>query len=149
MTVTAAITRLGVVAAAATVALDVRATLIYTAPPEQIPAFPALVIQYASSTFDLFPFGQVPTGQQFEQASVTILYLTSLGTIARAQTAVLAFVDAFRDLIAANQNLNGTIRQVRLTRATMGTVDYNGNDYVGAELTLEMDVYHATTWVEA
>ncbi|NBW66974.1 hypothetical protein EBR44_14620, partial [bacterium] len=78
-----------------------------------------------------------------------VTYLTNLPTIARAHPAVLAFVDAYRSLIASNQNLGNGVRQVRLTRASIGMQDYNGNEYVGAELTLEMDLYHATTWVEA
>ena len=149
MSVSGALARLAVVSQAATTALDVRANLIYSAPPDQLPSFPALVFQYASSTFDLYPFGQVPTGQCLERATLTASYLTNLGTISRAQAAVLAFITAFRAVIAANQNLNGECRQVRLTGANMGMVDYNGNDYVGCELTLELDLYHATTWVEA
>ena len=149
MTVVAALTQLGTVAQAATVALGVRANLIFAQPPEQLAALPAVVHHWSSSTFDQYPFGQVPTGFQFEQATITVMYLTNLPTMARAHPAVLAFVDAYRALIAANQDLANTVRQVRLTRATIGMVEYNGNEYVGAELTLEMDLYHATTWVEA
>ena len=149
MTVATAMTELGTVAQAATATLGVRASLIYSAPPEQVPAFPAVVMYWASSTFEQFPFGQVATGQQLEQATVTVLYLASTPTLARAHPAVLAFVDAFRDLIAAHQNLGGTVRQVRLVRASIGEVEWNGNDYMGAELTLEADLYHATAWVEA
>ena len=149
MTVVAALTQLGTVAKAATVALDVRANLIFSQPPEQLAALPAVVHHWSSSTFDQYPFGQVPTGFQFEQATITVMYLTNLPTMARAHPAVLAFVDAYRALIAANQDLANTVRQVRLTRATIGMVEYNGNEFMGADLTLECDLYHATTWVEA
>jgi hypothetical protein len=149
MTVAAALTQLGTVAQAATATLAVRANLIYSAPPEQVPAYPAVVMQYGGSTFDQFPFGQVPNHTQFEQATIEVRYLSGLPTIARAHAAILTFIDAFRALIAANQNLGNGVRQVRLTRATIGQIDYNGNEYVGAELTLECDLYHATTWVEA
>ena len=91
----------------------------------------------------------MPTGFQFEQATITVMYLTNLPTMSRAHPAVLAFVDAYRALIAANQDLANTVRQVRLTRATIGMVEYNGNEFMGADLTLECDLYHATTWVEA
>lgn len=149
MTVVAALTQLGTVAQAATVALGVRANLIFSQPPEQLAALPAVVHHWSSSTFDQYPFGQVPTGFQFEQATITVMYLTNLPTMARAHPAVLAFVDAYRALIAANQDLANTVRQVRLTRATIGMVEYNGNEFMGADLTLECDLYHATTWVEA
>jgi len=149
MTVVDALTQLGTVAKAATVALDVRASLIFSQPPEQLAALPAVVHHWSSSTFDQYPFGQVPTGFQFEQATITVMYLTNLPTMARAHPAVLAFVDAYRALIAANQDLANTVRQVRLTRATIGMVEYNGNEFMGADLTLECDLYHATTWVEA
>lgn len=149
MTVVDALTQLGTVAQAATVALGVRASLIFSQPPEQLAALPAVVHHWSSSTFDQYPFGQVPTGFQFEQATITVMYLTNLPTMARAHPAVLAFVDAYRALIAANQDLANTVRQVRLTRATIGMVEYNGNEFMGADLTLECDLYHATTWVEA
>ena len=149
MTVVAALTQLGTVAQAATVALGVRANLIFSQPPEQLAALPAVVHHWSSSTFDQYPFGQVPTGVQFEQATITVMYLTNLPTMSRAHPAVLAFVDAYRALIAANQDLANTVRQVRLTRATIGMVEYNGNEFMGADLTLECDLYHATTWVEA
>ena len=149
MTVVAALTQLGTVAQAATVALGVRASLIFSQPPEQLAALPAVVHHWSSSTFDQYPFGQVPTGFQFEQATITVMYLTNLPTMSRAHPAVLAFVDAYRALIAANQDLANTVRQVRLTRATIGMVEYNGNEFMGADLTLECDLYHATTWVEA
>jgi len=149
MTVVDALTQLGTVAKAATVALDVRASLIFSQPPEQLAALPAVVHHWSSSTFDQYPFGQVPTGFQYEQATITVMYLTNLPTMARAHPAVLAFVDAYRALIAANQDLANTVRQVRLTRATIGMVEYNGNEFMGADLTLECDLYHATTWVEA
>jgi hypothetical protein len=149
MTVVAALTQLGTVAQAATVALGVRANLIFSQPPEQLAALPAVIHHWSSSTFDQYPFGQVPTGFQFEQATITVMYLTNLPTMARAHPAVLAFVDAYRALIAANQDLANTVRQVRLTRATIGMVEYNGNEFMGADLTLECDLYHATTWVEA
>lgn len=149
MTVVAALTQLGTVAQAATVALGVRANLIFSQPPEQLAALPAVVHHWSSSTFDQYPFGQVPTGFQFEQATITVMYLTNLPTMSRAHPAVLAFVDAYRALIAANQDLANTVRQVRLTRATIGMVEYNGNEFMGADLTLECDLYHATTWVEA
>jgi hypothetical protein len=149
MTVVDALTQLGTVAKAATVALDVRASLIFSQPPEQLAALPAVVHHWSSSTFDQYPYGQVPTGFQFEQATITVMYLTNLPTMARAHPAVLAFVDAYRALIAANQDLANTVRQVRLTRATIGMVEYNGNEFMGADLTLECDLYHATTWVEA
>jgi hypothetical protein len=149
VTVVAALTQLGTVAQAATVALGVRANLIFSQPPEQLAALPAVVHHWSSSTFDQYPFGQVPTGFQFEQATITVMYLTNLPTMARAHPAVLAFVDAYRALIAANQDLANTVRQVRLTRATIGMVEYNGNEFMGADLTLECDLYHATTWVEA
>lgn len=149
MTVVAALTQLGTVAQAATAALGVRANLIFAQPPEQLAALPAVVHHWSSSTFDQYPFGQVPTGFQFEQATITVMYLTNLPTMARAHPAVLAFVDAYRALIAANQDLANTVRQVRLTRATIGMVEYNGNEFMGADLTLECDLYHATTWVEA
>ena len=149
MTVVDALTQLGTVAQAATVALGVRANLIFSQPPEQLAALPAVVHHWSSSTFDQYPFGQVPTGYQFEQATITVMYLTNLPTMSRAHPAVLAFVDAYRALIAANQDLANTVRQVRLTRATIGMVEYNGNEFMGADLTLECDLYHATTWVEA
>jgi hypothetical protein len=149
VTVVAALTQLGTVAQAATVALGVRANLIFSQPPEQLAALPAVVHHWSSSTFDQYPFGQVPTGFQFEQATITVMYLTNLPTMSRAHPAVLAFVDAYRALIAANQDLANTVRQVRLTRATIGMVEYNGNEFMGADLTLECDLYHATTWVEA
>lgn len=149
MTVVDALTQLGTVAKAATVALDVRASLIFSQPPEQLAALPAVVHHWSSSTFDQYPYGQVPTGFQFEQATITVMYLTNLPTMARAHPAVLAFVDAYRAMIAANQDLANTVRQVRLTRATIGMVEYNGNEFMGADLTLECDLYHATTWVEA
>lgn len=149
MTVVDALTQLGTVAQAATVALGVRASLIFSQPPEQLAALPAVVHHWSSSTFDQYPFGQVPTGFQFEQATITVMYLTNLPTMSRAHPAVLAFVDAYRALIAANQDLANTVRQVRLTRATIGMVEYNGNEFMGADLTLECDLYHATTWVEA
>ena len=149
MTVVAALTQLGTVAQAATVALGVRANLIFSQPPEQLAALPAVVHHWSSSTFDQYPFGQVPTGYQFEQATLTVMYLTNLPTMARAHPAVLAFVDAYRALIAANQDLGNTVRQVRLTRASIGMVEYNGNEFMGADLTLECDLYHTTTWVEA
>ena len=149
MTVSAALTQLGTVAQAATTALGVRANLIFSQPPEQLAALPAVVHHWASSTFDQYPFGQVPTGYQFEQATLTVMYLTNLPTMARAHPAVLEFVNAYRALIAANQNLAHTVRQVRLTRASIGMVEYNGNEFMGADLTLELDLYHATTWVEA
>jgi len=149
VTVSAALTQLGTVAQAATVALGVRANLIFSQPPEQLAALPAVVHHWSSSTFDQYPFGQVPTGFQFEQATITVMYLTNLPTMARAHPAVLGFVDAYRALIAANQDLANTVRQVRLTRATIGMVEYNGNEFMGADLTLECDLYHATTWVEA
>jgi hypothetical protein len=149
VTVVDALTQLGIVAQAATVALGVRASLIFSQPPEQLAALPAVVHHWSSSTFDQYPFGQVPTGFQFEQATITVMYLTNLPTMARAHPAVLAFVDAYRALIAANQDLANTVRQVRLTRATIGMVEYNGNEFMGADLTLECDLYHATTWVEA
>ena len=149
MTVQAALTQLGTVAQAATVALGVRANLIFAAPPDQLAALPAVVHHWSSSSFDQYPYGQVPTGFQYEQATILVTYLTNLPTIARAHPAVLAFVNAYRSLIASNQNLGNGVRQVRLTRASIGLQDYNGNEYVGAELTLEMDLYHATTWVEA
>jgi len=149
MTVVDALTQLGTVAQAATVALGVRANLIFSQPPEQLAALPAVVHHWSSSTFDQYPFGQVPTGFQFEQATITVMYLTNLPTMARAHPAVLAFVDAYRALIAANQDLANTVRQVRLTRATIGMVEYNGKEFMGADLTLECDLYHATTWVEA
>ena len=149
MTVVDALTQLGTVAQAATVALGVRASLIFSQPPEQLAALPAVVHHWSSSTFDQYPFGQVPTGYQFEQATITVMYLTNLPTMSRAHPAVLAFVDAYRALIAANQDLANTVRQVRLTRATIGMVEYNGNEFMGADLTLECDLYHATTWVEA
>jgi hypothetical protein len=149
VTVVDALTQLGTVAQAATVALGVRASLIFSQPPEQLAALPAVVHHWSSSTFDQYPFGQVPTGYQFEQATITVMYLTNLPTMSRAHPAVLAFVDAYRALIAANQDLANTVRQVRLTRATIGMVEYNGNEFMGADLTLECDLYHATTWVEA
>tara|TARA_R110000868_G_scaffold318982_1_gene579730 strand:- start:9441 stop:9890 length:450 start_codon:yes stop_codon:yes gene_type:complete len=149
MTVVAALTQLGTVAQAATVALGVRANLIFSQPPEQLAALPAVVHHWSSSTFDQYPFGQVPTGFQFEQATITVMYLTNLPTMSRAHPAVLAFVDAYRALIAVNQDLANTVRQVRLTRASIGMVEYNGNEFMGADLTLECDLYHATTWVEA
>jgi hypothetical protein len=149
VTVVDALTQLGTVAKAATVALDVRASLIFSQPPEQLAALPAVVHHWSSSTFDQYPYGQVPTGFQFEQATITVMYLTNLPTMARAHPAVLAFVDAYRAMIAANQDLANTVRQVRLTRATIGMVEYNGNEFMGADLTLECDLYHATTWVEA
>jgi hypothetical protein len=149
VTVVDALTQLGTVAQAATVALGVRASLIFSQPPEQLAALPAVVHHWSSSTFDQYPFGQVPTGFQFEQATITVMYLTNLPTMSRAHPAVLAFVDAYRALIAANQDLANTVRQVRLTRATIGMVEYNGNEFMGADLTLECDLYHATTWVEA
>ena len=149
MTVVDALTQLGTVAQAATVALGVRANLIFSQPPEQLAALPAVVHHWSSSTFDQYPFGQVPTGFQFEQATITVMYLTNLPTMSRAHPAVLAFVDAYRALIAANQDLANTVRQVRLTRASIGMVEYNGNEFMGADLTLECDLYHATTWVEA
>lgn len=149
MTVVAALTQLGTVAQAANVALGVRANLIFSQPPEQLAALPAVVHHWSSSTFDQYPFGQVPTGFQFEQATITVMYLTNLPTMSRAHPAVLAFVDAYRALIAANQDLANTVRQIRLTRASIGMVEYNGNEFMGADLTLECDLYHATTWVEA
>jgi hypothetical protein len=149
VTVVDALTQLGTVAQAATVALGGRANLIFSQPPEQLAALPAVVHHWSSSTFDQYPFGQVPTGFQFEQATITVMYLTNLPTMSRAHPAVLAFVDAYRALIAANQDLANTVRQVRLTRATIGMVEYNGNEFMGADLTLECDLYHATTWVEA
>ena len=151
MTVAAALTQLGTVAQAAATSLGVRANLIYSAPPEQIPAFPAVVCHWASSAFDQFPFGTTAaTGYQHETATITVMYFANASTLPRAHPSVLAFLDAFRALIAANQNLNDSVRQVRLTRASIGQLDYNGNDgYLGCEITLECDLYHATTWVEA
>ena len=149
MTVIAALTQLGTVAQAASASLGVRANLIYTAPPDQVPAFPCVIHHWASSTFDQFPYGPVATGTQKEQATVTVMYLTNAATIARAHDPILGFVDAYRALIAANQSLANTVRQVRLHRASIGMVEYNGNEYVGAELTLELDLYHATTWIDA
>jgi hypothetical protein len=150
VTVAAALVELGTVAQDATEALGVRANLIYSAPPEQIPAFPAIVMYYSGSTYDQYPFGQVATGIQFEQATITVQYFASASTLARAHPAVLAFCDAFRVLIAAHQTLANTVRQVRMTRATIGQLDYNGKDgYHGCEVTLECDLYHATTFTEA
>jgi hypothetical protein len=149
VTVSAALTQLGTVAQAATASLGVRANLIVASPPDQLAAFPAVVHHWTSSTFDQYPYGQVPTGSQYEQATVLVTYLTNLATIARAHSAVLDFIDAYRTLIAGHQNLGDNVRQVRLTRASIGMQDYNGNEYVGAELTLELDLYHATAWVEA
>ena len=149
MTVAAALTQLNTVAQAATATLGVRANLIFAAPPDQIAAYPAIIHQWDSSTFDQFPFGPVATGMQKETAVISVTYLSGVATIARAHSAILAFVDAYRALIAANQNLTDSVRQIRLLRASAGMVEYNGNDFVGADLVLEADLYHATTWVEA
>lgn len=68
--------------------------------------------------------------------------------MSRAHATVLATVEAYRTVIAANQSLSGTVRQVRLMHAKHDELEYNGTTFHGAVLTLEADIYHAVTWVE-
>jgi len=68
--------------------------------------------------------------------------------MASAHATVLGVIDAYRTVLAANQGLNGTVRQVRLTRASHDEVEYNGSSFHGATITLEADIYFPTTWLE-
>lgn len=151
MSVTTALARLAVVLQAAANLNNlggVRATAIYGTPPETVAALPALVHFWDSSSFGQWPQQSVPNGMQLETATITCLVLTKEPTMARAHATVLAVIDAYRDVLAANQVLNGTVRQVRLSRAAHDEVEYNGSSFHGATISLEADIYHTTTWVE-
>jgi hypothetical protein len=151
VTVTTALARLATVlqtAASASALGGVRATAVYGTPPETVAALPALVHYWDASSFGQWPQQTVPNGSQLETATITCLLLTKEPTMARAHATVLGVIDAYRTVLAANQGLNGTVRQVRLTRASHDEVEYNGSSFHGATITLEADIYFPTTWVE-
>lgn len=150
MSVSGALAALATVLQAAATASalgGVRATAVHATPPEAVPVFPALVHAWDGSRFDQFPGGS-PSGFQREFATIEALLLTREPTVARAHATVLAVVAAYRTVVAANQSLAGTVRQVRLTGARPDEIEYGGTSYHGAAITLEAELHHGTTWAE-
>lgn len=150
MTVLLALDDLATVLQAASSAstLDVRTTAIYGRPPEALPVMPAIIHRWESSRFGTWPYDQVPNGTQLEEATVSALILTGDPTASRAHTLILTLIGQYRSILSQNQSLGDAVRQVRITQARTDEIEWNGQVYHGAELSLEMSIYHTTVWSE-
>ena len=113
----------------------------YEQPPASI-APPCIVNVWTESEYSEFPSGEVPTGRQYEHATVEMRIYSTSPDMARAQAFLVPVVDGLRSLINGNKTLTSTIQEARIENARAEKVEYNGVEYHGATvaITLRLDL---------